>query len=118
MQGARRTPTGEDPQPIRARTQARGREVFDLNTQAQTMTPATLPHDKLGSHLQLVTTPRNPTEPNRISEIRHQRQWTMNQAVKRRDAVEPRPQSVLEIVSTGAVGWASFTLMELINNHF
>ena len=29
------------------------------------MTPATLPHDKLGSHVQLLTTPRNPTEPNR-----------------------------------------------------
>ena len=26
---------------------------------------ATLPHDKLGSHLHLLTTPRNPTEPNR-----------------------------------------------------
>ena len=35
MQGARRTPTGEDPQPFRARKQTRGREVFDLNTQAQ-----------------------------------------------------------------------------------
>ena len=35
LQEARRTHTGEDPQPLRARTQTRVREVFDLNTQAK-----------------------------------------------------------------------------------
>ena len=30
----------------------------------------------------------------------------MNQTVKRWDTVKPRPQSVLGVVSTGAVGWA------------
>ena len=33
----------------------------------------------------------------------------MNQTVKRWVAVKPRPQSVLGVVSTGAVGWARMT---------
>ena len=37
----------------------------------------------------------------------------MNQTVKRWDAVEPRPQSVLGVVSTGAVGWAWVVIRSL-----
>ena len=38
----------------------------------------------------------------------------MNQAVKRWEAVEPRPQSVLVLVSTGAVGWARMRLNQAV----
>ena len=76
--------------------------------------PAPLPQDKLGSHVKLRKAPRNPTEPNRIPGIRQQRQWTMNQAVKRWVAVKPRPQSVLVVVSTGAVGWARMRLNQAV----
>ena len=44
---------------------------------------------------------REPERPLRPSGVKR-----LNQAVERWDAVEPRLQSVLEIVSTGAVGWA------------
>ena len=82
------------------------------------MTPATLPQDKLGSHVQSLTTPRNPTKPNRIPGIRQQRQWRMNQAVKRWEAVEPRPRSVLGVVSTGAVGWARMRLNQAVKRWY
>ena len=38
----------------------------------------------------------------------------MNQTVKRWVAVEPRPLSVLEIVSTGAVGWARMRMNQTV----
>ena len=38
----------------------------------------------------------------------------MNQAVKRWVAVKPRPQSVLGVVSTGAVGWARMRLNQAV----
>ena len=38
----------------------------------------------------------------------------MNQTVKRWVAVEPRPQSVLEIVSAGAVGWARMRMNQAV----
>ena len=38
----------------------------------------------------------------------------MNQTVKRWVAVEPRPQSVLDLVSTGAVGWARMRMNQTV----
>lgn len=58
------------------------------------------------------TTPNTSTEGSRPTEESHDRPTApsgikrMNQTVKRWVAVEPRPQSVLVLVSTGAVGWA------------
>ena len=42
----------------------------------------------------------------------------MNQAVKRWYAVEPRPQSVLGVVSTGAVGWARMRLNQAVKRRY
>ena len=42
----------------------------------------------------------------------------MNQAVKRWVAVEPRPQSVMVLVSTGAGGWARMRLNQAVKRWY
>ena len=42
----------------------------------------------------------------------------MNQAVKRWYAVEPRPQSLLGVVSTGAVGWARMSQNQAVKRWY